>query len=263
MKNLRNLTMQSSLDIDEAINYIHSWDQYTDKMLEENKELKRQIFVLTKSCELTKNNESQVRQEIEQLHKILSTLQETLHSQHKIIDENEAKKLETKRCKEQIGSLERQILQQEKDMVDKINTINVFNDRGKDSLKKEFEDKLEKKRKEMQDSIDNKDKKLKELELRIFDLQKEKQTEIMKIRLECDTKLQKFHRQPASESQVNVGSSMVRNDILRRKMQHIQAEAEVEIHTLKEKISELEKSLEKQQLQKKRKLYFHSKDTKY
>ncbi|XP_065058132.1 serine/threonine-protein kinase MRCK beta-like [Rhopilema esculentum] len=255
--------MQSPLDIDEAINYIHSWDQYTEKMLEDNKELKRQVFVLTKSCELTKNNESQARQEIEQLHKILSTLQETLHSEHKIIAEYEAKKVETKRCKEQISSLERQILQQEKEMTEKINAINVFNDREKVALKKEFEDKLEKKYKEMQDSIDKKDKKLKEFELRIFDIQKEKQTEIMKIRLECDTKLQKMHRPPANESQVNVGSSMVRNDILRRKMQHIQAEAEVEIHALKEKISELEKSLEKQQLQKKRKLYFHSKETKY
>ena len=251
--------MQNQIDIDEVIKYVHTWDEYTDKLIEENKDLKREISVLEKRCELNRNSEAQAKQEINQLHGIITSLQETINSQCNILEENEAKKCEIATLRENIVSLKNRITETEAEAHEKIDAINEYNKQEKEKMRIEFEENIFKVKASMQRLLDERDKKLQDFVKQTSEMERDRQTNVMKLRLEFETKLQKLQKQTSStEAQgSNSSSAMVRNDILRRKLQHIQAEADKEINELKMKICNLEKIVEKQQGQKKRKLSFH------
>ena len=252
--------MEKQTDIDEAIKIVNAWDENTDKLVEENQNYKRQIFCLTKKCELNKNSEFQARQEIDRLHKIVTTLQNTLESQMKIVAENEKLKNVIIKVKEEVNELRVECKQKEADKKNQLEALHDFNRKECETLKTEYEEKLNGLRTAMQNIAMEKEKKVEELKELNSLFMKEKQNEIMKIRLEYDAKLQKLQQKQMSVEPQQIqssSSSMVRNDILRRKLQHVQAEAQREIDELKKKIRELEKALEEKTSQKKRKLSFH------
>ena len=251
--------MQSQIDIDEVIKYVHTWDEYTDKLIEENKDLKRETSVLEKRCELNRNSEAQAKQEIDQLHRIITSLQETVNSQCNILEENEAKKCEIAKLRENIASLKKSITETETEAHEKIDAINEYNKQEKEKMRVEFEEHVLKVKASMHKLLDERDRKLQDFVRQTSEMERDRQTDLMKMRLEFETKMQKMQKQTSStEAQgSNASSAMVRNDILRRKLQHVQAEADKEINELKMKIANLEKTLEKQQGQKKRKLSFH------
>eukprot|EP00112_Aurelia_sp_Birch-Aquarium-sp1_P012349 Seg2598.3 transcript_id=Seg2598.3/GoldUCD/mRNA.D3Y31 product="Coiled-coil domain-containing protein 152" protein_id=Seg2598.3/GoldUCD/D3Y31 len=251
--------MQKQIDVDEVIKYVHTWDEYTDKLIEENKDLKRQISVLEKRCELNRNSEAQAKQEINQLHQIITSLQETVNSQCNILEENEAKKSEIAKLRENIVSLKKMVTETEAEAREKIDAINEYNKHDREKMRIEFEEHAIRIKQSMQKLVDERDRKLQDFVKQTSEMERDRQTDLMKMRLEFETKLQKMQKQTSTaEAQgSNASSAMVRNDILRRKLQHIQAEADKEINELKMKICNLEKILEKQQGQKKRKLSFH------
>lgn len=252
--------MENRTDIDCCIKYVQEWDDNTEKLIKENEDLKRQVFLLVKRGELSKNSEFRAKQESDQLHKIVETLQNTVDSQLKILDDNEKKKHEIFKLKEEVNAWEKKYQQQENEMKAQMEALTELNKRELQLLKGDFEERFSRLRINMQSSLDEKEKTIQELKTKISALMTEKQNEVMKTRLEYEAKLQKVHSKQVSvvEPQVqSANSSTIRNDILRRKLQHVQAEAQQEIDTLKKRVCELEKALEKQNSQKKRKLSFH------
>ena len=252
--------MEKQTDIDEAIKFVNSWDENTDKLLEENQNYKRHIFCLTKKCELNKNSEFQARQEIDRLHKIVTTLQGTLESQLKIVAENEELKNGIIKMKEEVNELRVECKQKEAEKKNQLEALHDFSRKECETLKMEYEEKTNGLRALMQNITNEKEKKIEEVKELKSLFMKEKQNEIMKVRLEYEAKLQKLQQKQMSMEPQQIqssSSSMVRNDILRRKLQHVQAEAQREIDELKKKIRELEKALEEKASQKKRKLSFH------
>ena len=252
--------MENQRDIDETIKFVNTWDETTDRLLEENQDCKRQIFLLTKKCELNKNNEFQLKQEIDRLHKIVTTLQSTLESQMQIIAENEQLKNHITKLKEKVSLLEEECKQKETDKNNQLEVLHNFSKTECANLRKENEEKLNGVRTSMQTIVAEKEKKIQELKEHNSLLMKEKQNEIMKVRLDYDAKLQRLQQKHVSmdpQQTKSSSSSIVRNDILRRKLQHTQVEAQREIDALKKKICDLEKALEEKSVQKKRKLSFH------
>ena len=252
--------MEAHTDIDETIKFVNTWDENTDKLLVENQDFKRQIFLLTKKCELSKNFECQARQEIERLHQIVTALQSTLESQMQIVVESEQLKSEIIKLKEEIVLLRAESKQKEVEKKEQIEAMHDFHQAECTNLKMEYEEKLKRAQKSMQDIASEKEKKIQELkELKCLSM-REKENAMIKMRLEYDAQLQKLQQKHVTLEPQNIqssNSSMVRNEILRRKLQHVQVEAQKEIDSLKKKICSLEKTIEEKASQKKRKLSFH------
>ena len=251
--------MEKQSDIDEAINYVNAWDENTDKLLVENEDFKRQIFLLTKKCQLNNNSEIQTRQEINQLHKIVTTLQTTMESQLQILDDYEQKKHEIVKLNAEINSLRAKCKHQEAEVKDQLEALDKLNKKECASLKEEYFEKLNEVRSSMQNMMEEKEKKILALKEVNSKLLKDKQNELLKMRLEYEAKLQKLQQQQVAAEPQQIhssGSSMVRNDILRRKLHHVQVESQQEIDALKKKIYDLEKVVENRNSHKKRKLSF-------
>eukprot|EP00794_Sanderia_malayensis_P007443 gene7443-8265_t len=249
--------MQNQVDIDQLIKEVKNWDIHTEKLVQENEELRKQILFLEKRCELNNNGEAQSKDEADQLRKITAIMQETIEKQCNIEEENHNNKKAIKKLKENETYLQNLAQMKEEEMKEKMEVLKELNTKEIMKIKKQFEEKIDKIKKDYQSAAEERSKLIEDSRKQVADVEREKQREIMMLRLEYDEKIQRLQKQSVSSSQANNGSSSsLKNEILRKKLQHVQMEAGKEIAALKNRIAELERGPIKQQIQKKRKLSF-------
>ncbi|XP_071482812.1 coiled-coil domain-containing protein 152-like, partial [Diadema antillarum] len=98
----------------------------------------------------------------------------------------------------------------------------------------------------LKQSLQHKLSEISRLQGELADLEREKHTELARLRLEYDTKLLKLQRENSRVQQHNTRVTNKGNDIFRQKLLNARSEADQEINSLKHTIADLQRRLETQ-----------------
>ncbi|XP_077980973.1 coiled-coil domain-containing protein 152-like [Glandiceps talaboti] len=98
----------------------------------------------------------------------------------------------------------------------------------------------------VEERLQNKDQQVTEVLNQLTSLKKEKHDELMKIRLEYDAKVLSLRKQNQKTAQQKGQANAANHEIFRKKWQHMKAESEREIASLKRTIADLQRKADMQ-----------------
>ncbi|CAH1775722.1 unnamed protein product [Owenia fusiformis] len=234
------------VDLDEVLKEFEKWHTFLSRLTHENEVKTDTVKSLTNDVDRHKLNERRLTFE-------LSNQRKSIESLHGILKKRCDYEDETRLMKEKIELLRQEHAREERlhreelaSLKDKLDDAIVA---GKAELDEEVTKAIQNGKKEMdqlQAALHNKDVEIEHLQMQKHEIEKDKQTELMKLRLEYDSKLLKIQKQNVSKS---APSASANQDIFRKKLQHIKTETEREVAGLKRTITDLEQKLQKASLQ--------------
>ena len=252
--------MKNQIDIDAIIKNVNEWDKHTERLSQENADLKRRISILEKQSDLSARSEAQARDELKQLRKVILVMQDTIDMQSTVKEESAKVKKEIRHQKEVEARLRKAMKEKEFEAWEKYQVMEELNVREVERMKNEFDTQMESSSLVMQRAVQERDKIVDKLQKQNMEMQREKEHEMMMFRLEYEERLQQLssQRQWSIEAQSNQESVTLKNEKLKKTLYRMEAEAEREIVGLKRKITEMEreKAIDKHQGQKRKKLTF-------
>ncbi|XP_007899780.1 coiled-coil domain-containing protein 152 isoform X2 [Callorhinchus milii] len=217
--------------LEQKIAKTQGWTNLLDIQLEETKRL----------LKLAQTKESCMKEECTMLHRMIEGLQSTIQNQCDVRDENE----QFKKC---IQVLEQkiQVAEEEKKscvemLVTEMKTMEQKHKVELAEIQQDISRKFEIKETEINGIIDKKQTEILELNRQLRFQEREKQSEIIKLQMEFNSKLVRI--QSTSVKSPHQDSSALPQNIFKRKLMHLQEEKNREISALRQTIQELEQQL--------------------
>lgn len=219
-----------------------SWQTNEENLEYENKSLNQRIESYEELQKISKTKIVDLNKTVELLEASVSALHNELNIVENLQRENSdlksklnVKEQLMKSLKSELEAKENEykskLCNMEKEQKIKIQNLETENRRLIDDLKSQQNDIIKQKNKEVSD-----------LKLRIEEVEKDKQSELVCMSVDYDNKLAKIHRQRAAAS-LNQQHPSMNQEIFRKKLQHLKSEYEREINSLKEQVASLKSQL--------------------
>uniref|UniRef100_UPI00398F5612 coiled-coil domain-containing protein 152 isoform X2 n=1 Tax=Pristiophorus japonicus TaxID=55135 RepID=UPI00398F5612 len=203
-----------------------------------NNLLEIQLEEANRLVKLTQTKENCMKEECVLLHGMIAGLQGTIQKQCDVRDENE----HLKKCIQVQEEKLRVVEQEHKGHVEKllleVKTMEQEHKVERAEVQHDLSRKFEIKKSELNGIIDKKETEIQLLKRQLCSQEREKQSEIIKLQMEFNTKLVKI--QSTSMKSPHQDSSALPQNIFKRKLQHLQEEKNQEIAALRRTIRELE-----------------------
>ncbi|XP_070563037.1 coiled-coil domain-containing protein 152-like isoform X2 [Ptychodera flava] len=212
----------------------------------ENSNLELQLRVLKKQLQSSQTNEKMFIQDVERLQAMVNQLQSTLSKRCHIEEQNVELKDKLARQEEEIGKIKQELDTSLREAAERIQRVKEENKEDLENIQKATREKAEQDIAALMEKLKAKDQDMKGLNEELSNLKKDKHTEIVKLRLQYDAKLLSLQKQNQKTAQQKGQTGTANQEIFRKKWQHMKAESEREILSLKKTISELQKKLDMQ-----------------
>ncbi|XP_071485555.1 coiled-coil domain-containing protein 152-like [Diadema antillarum] len=208
--------------------------------------LDTEVTVLQKQQELSNKRWSDTMEELKQAREMVSKLQCMLKMSCDLEDENQQLKEKVTNMADELAAVReehtltlseaqaqlQELRQAHKEEIEKIKATATSQRESEVGLLKQ--------------SLQHKLSEISRLQGELADLEREKHTELARLRLEYDTKLLKLQRENSRVQQHNTRVTNKGNDIFRQKLLNARSEADQEINSLKHTIADLQRRLETQ-----------------
>ncbi|XP_021516684.1 coiled-coil domain-containing protein 152 [Meriones unguiculatus] len=229
----------SNVNLDKLID---DFSQIEKKMIEtvgKNNLLDIQLEKTNNLLKIMQTREATIKEECTTLHTLIKGLQQTIHYQHSLKDENEQQKRNVDFMKEKLKSHE----QEYKNNIAKLRSeMKIKEEEHKIKMSKLYQDmqkQVELNEEKHKELMAKKEMEISELNTKLRTQEKEKQNEILRLHLEFDTKLARAQ----TKSKSYPDATILPQSIYRRKLQHLQEEKSKEIASLQNTIRDLEQRL--------------------
>ncbi|XP_055488032.1 coiled-coil domain-containing protein 152-like [Leucoraja erinacea] len=203
-----------------------------------NSLLEIQLEEANRLVKLTQTKENCWKEECVLLHGVIDGLQGTIQKQYNVRDENGNLKRRIKEMEENLKLVE----QEDKEHVEKlqlqVNTMEQEHQMERAEIHQKLTRQFETKEAELKGIIDKKETEIQLLNRQLCSQEREKQSEIIKLQMEFNSKLVKI--QSTSMKSPHHDLSVLPHNIFKRKLQHLQEEKNREIAGLRRTIRELE-----------------------
>nr|XP_034379283.1 coiled-coil domain-containing protein 152 isoform X1 [Arvicanthis niloticus] len=230
----------SNVNLDKLID---DFSQIEKKMIEttgKNSLLDIQLEKTNSLLKIMQTKEASMKEECITLHTMIKGLQQTVQYQHTLKGENEQLKRNIDFMKEKLKSHE----QEYKNNIAKlVSEMKIKEEEHKTEMSKLYQDmqkKVELNEENHKELMAKKEMEISELNAKLRTQEKEKQSEILRLHLEFDTKLARAQTKSKSYPDAN---HILPQSIYRRKLQHLQEEKSKEIASLQSTIRDLEQRL--------------------
>ncbi|XP_031554808.1 coiled-coil domain-containing protein 150-like [Actinia tenebrosa] len=243
---LPNTAKQVQLDL--LIEDFSNWQKATTDLAKENASLHSQIRSLAKQIQLIQEAEKVALEECSSLRSMADKLQATLSKRCDFEDENGRLKEQIQQMKKSADALEQEHKNQITEAIKEIEVSDQMHKNEICRLKEESQQQAKREISLLEKSLQEKDSELRHLQKQLADMARDKHTEIVKLRLEYDAKLLKLQKSNVAKS-LNTPSSHSNSDIFRKKLQAAKSQSEKDIASLKDKITQLERQVQKYQQQ--------------
>ncbi|XP_028403895.1 coiled-coil domain-containing protein 152-like [Dendronephthya gigantea] len=232
------------IDLREFVSEFLSWQKTIKKLAKDNSYLKVQFTTIQKQLQKSQIAEKTANEKCLQLREMVNKLQTILDIRNNMQDENVKLKKQLVDAKEMAINLEQSHKCQ---MNEAIKNLEASQQAHAVEIKRLQENnQLQNKREVslLEKEVQEKNGEIRELCQKLSDIERDKHTEIVKLRLEYDAKLLKV--QKSSSKQQPGSNATANNEIFRKKLQYVKVQAEKEVAMLKNKIMELERKLVQQ-----------------
>lgn len=227
-------------DLDKLLKEFDYWEKGTVELHRENRSLTLNLKSLQKRCDIYMQSEKCLTEDNFQLNQIIKNLQDILHKRCNLENENTELKEQLEMLHKETEQLEQQHRQQMRNALDELQAIKEAHKNEIKSVQNSTTLQLRKEIESLDKTIQDKSSDIRQLQKQLSDVERDKHTEIIKLRLEYDAKLLKLQKQ---NTKTQAQSSSVNSDIYRRKLQAAKIESEKEITSLRKRVDELEKQL--------------------
>ncbi|CAB3988688.1 Hypothetical predicted protein [Paramuricea clavata] len=247
-------TSNEQIDLGEFVNDFLSWQKTIKNLAKENSYVKLQYAIIQKQLQKSQIAEKTANEKCVQLREMVNKLQTTLDIRNNLQDENVKLKKQIAEAKEIATNLEQasnpplSLIKSHKcQMNEAIKNLEASQQAHAVEVRRLQENnQLQNKREValLEKGIQEKNGEIRKLCQKLSDMERDKHTEIVKLRLEYDAKLLKA--QKSNSKQQSGSMATVNNEIFRKKLQYAKVQAEKEVGVLKNKIMELERKLMQQ-----------------
>ncbi|XP_072371700.1 coiled-coil domain-containing protein 152-like isoform X1 [Scyliorhinus torazame] len=203
-----------------------------------NNLLEIQLEEANRLVKLTQTKENCMKEECGLLHGIIAELQGSIQKQCDVRDENEHFKKCIKDQEENLKVIELENKENVERLLLEMKTMEKEHKVECAKIQQDLCRKFETKQEELDGIIDKKETEIQLLNRQIHSQEREKQSEIIKLQMEFNTKLLKI--QSTSKKSPHQDSSALPQNIFKRKLQHLQEEKNREMAGLRRTIRELE-----------------------
>ncbi|XP_032636706.1 coiled-coil domain-containing protein 152 [Chelonoidis abingdonii] len=222
---------------------LDDFSQMEKKILEingKNSLLDLQLEKCNRLLTLSQSKEESIKEEYATLQNVIKGLRQTIENQCNLRDENERLKNNTRLLEEKLKAHE----QEYKNQIDKLVTeIKNKEEECKLELTKvhcDMRRKFELKEEEHKEKLEKKELTILDLTRQLRTLDKEKQNEIIKLQIEFNAKLARLQNKTTKSYP---DTTVLPQNIYRRKLQHLQEEKNKEIEILRNTIRDLQQRL--------------------
>ncbi|XP_033109257.1 coiled-coil domain-containing protein 152-like [Anneissia japonica] len=260
------MSLRRNVNLDQLVQDIHNWQKQIDDLLETNQQLELQKKILHRQCENSEIKEKNAIEDANEMHKLVDKLQGILAMRCDIEDENRT-------LKDQIEDMQNKVAMLAKEHGEKEDKWKEERQEIIESHKEALANVTEDARIEgllisvmMGNCADGQTRtpkghqrlsylairSVRTLQKQMADAEKAKHTEIIKLKLEYDSKISRLQKQ-ATKAQQGSRSTSSNSNIFRQKLKFAKEESDKEILTLKRTIADLERKLNNQQTSKRKK----------
>ncbi|XP_032232176.2 coiled-coil domain-containing protein 91 [Nematostella vectensis] len=222
------------------------WQKATSDISKENNSLVIQIRSLQKQIQASQVAEKSTLEENSNLKIMVDKLQSILLKRCDLEVENRQKREQIANMKDTAKNLEEE---HKKQMLESMKNLEAANEAHKKELTRLKDEAAQQTKRELaltDKSIQEQACEIRQLQKQLVDMEREKHTELVKLRLEYDAKLLKVQKSNVNKSQ-NGQNANSNSDIFRKKLQAVRSESEREITNLKSKVAQLERRLAREQ----------------
>lgn len=238
---------KESIDLGEFVQDFLSWQKTIKNLAKENASIKLQYNIVQKQLQESQIAEKENSEKCLKLREMVNKLQNILEKRCNLEDENVQLKNQIAEAKEIALKLEESHKSQ---MDEALKNLEASQQAHGIEIRRIQENNQQQSKREvamLEKGIQEKNGEIRELRQKWSDLERDKHTEIVKLRLEYDARLLKA--QKSNSKQQTNPMATVNNEIFRKKLQFAKVQAEKEVVGLKTKINELERQLAQQKQQ--------------
>ncbi|KAL5471382.1 hypothetical protein EMCRGX_G029495 [Ephydatia muelleri] len=230
---------RAPVNLDKIISDFNVWEEAAAAVLQENNRLSLQVKHLQRQCTLYQEAEKCYINDITLLRCSTERLQNALAKRCDFENENAA-------LRDQIVALHKSTvlleMEHKKQIAESLDTLKAAHEAHKTELLRAQELVQRQSKQEievLQRQIQEKNAELRQIQKQLSDVERDRHTEVVKLRLEYDAKLLKLQKQRAQSDQ----PSSTNHEVYRKKLQHQKAESDQEIATLKAQVQDLQRQL--------------------
>nr|XP_054764820.1 coiled-coil domain-containing protein 152-like [Lytechinus pictus] len=241
--------MESSargIDLDKVVEEFNSWQRLHERLVQEKEGLQNEVSLLQREYEASKERHTQTIKDIKQTQEMVTKLQNMLKLKCNLEDENQELKDKVTNVIDELAITREEhklAMSQSDEKMDELHKTH----------RQEIEDLLEtttaEREKEvgiLKESLHAKMNEIGKLHKQLAELEREKHTEVTRVRLEYDAKLLKLQKEITRAQQQSSKTANRGSDIYRQKLMNAKAESDQQISSLKRTISDLQRRLDVQ-----------------
>ncbi|XP_007487467.2 coiled-coil domain-containing protein 152 isoform X1 [Monodelphis domestica] len=235
--NVRKISM---VNLDKLINDFSKIEKRMSEISSKNNKLDIQLDKTNSLLTFMQTQENSFKDEYTTLQNVINGLQKTIENQYDLKDENEQLKKSNDILKEKLKSHE----QEYKRQIDKlVREIQTKEEEHKMEIRKanlDMQKKFELNEEKHKEVMEKKEMEISELTTKLRTQDMDKQNEIIKLQIEFNAQLARAQTKSAKSYP---DSTVLPQNIYRRKLQHLQEEKNKEIAILRDTIRDLEHRL--------------------
>ncbi|XP_054764820.2 coiled-coil domain-containing protein 152-like [Lytechinus pictus] len=241
--------MESSargIDLDKVVEEFNSWQRLHERLVQEKEGLQNEVSLLQREYEASKERHTQTMEDFKQTQEMVTKLQNMLKLKCNLEDENQELKDKVTNVIDELAITREEhklAMSQSDEKMDELYKTH----------RQEIEDLLEtttaEREKEvgiLKESLHAKMNEVSKLHKQLAELEREKHTEVTRVRLEYDAKLLKLQKEITRAQQQSSKTANRGSDIYRQKLMNAKAESDQQISSLKRTISDLQRRLDVQ-----------------
>jgi len=232
--------MRPKVEIDEMVREFLDLGLAVEKLVTKNEGLEKEMLLMDKRLLAFSAAEKSTNEEMMKLQDIVSTHQRILLQHSQLQDENQELKTEVNLQKDKSKQKEQECLDRAEKSIQHLAEIEKHHTEEIERIRKEAEHYASSEISRYEKLLEQSRYETELVRKEKISMEKQKQAEIVRMKLEYDSKMQRLHQKQLTQSMSSAGSVSMRNDIFRKKLEHYQGEAEQRIQNLRTKCSELE-----------------------
>ncbi|XP_027719197.1 coiled-coil domain-containing protein 152 [Vombatus ursinus] len=230
----------SMVNLDKLINDFSQIEKRMSEISSKNNKLDIQLEKTNSLLKLMQTKENSIKEEFTAFQNVINGLQETIENQYDLKDENEQLKKNNDILKEKLKSHEQEYKRQIDKLVKEIQTKEEEHRMEIRKVNLDMQKKFELNEEKHKELMEKKEMEISELTTKLRTQDMEKQNEIIKLQIELNAQLARAQMKSAKAYS---DSTVLPQNIYRRKLQHLQEEKNKEIAILRDTIRDLEHRL--------------------
>jgi len=235
--------MTDEIDIDELGDDFLKFYLDVNEVIKENENLKVEQQVTDKRLYIYNAEEKNLNEEIIKLQEMIKNFQSMLTDYNKIQEEKKCLNDNIKGLSKEKSSLEKELSLNNERFLREIQDLQTKHAHEVEKIQRQANELASSEIAVYEQKLNTELQHIESMKMTIAEKDRQKATEISRIKLEYDTKIQKLQQRQLAQANTSSGSMAARNDIFRKKLQHLQLESEKEVKKLNGTINEQQSKL--------------------